>query len=118
MLAAKFRFHGYGALRFLFGHGKTYRFKSLSLRVATNPKRVNSRFAVIVSKKVMKAAPKRNRIRRRLYELLREHWSHIKNNHDVVVTVYDAAVWDMPAEALEAEVVDALHRAELWVETK
>jgi ribonuclease P protein component len=118
MLASKFRFHGYGALRFLFGHGKTYRFKSISLRAAHNPRRTNSRFAVVVSKKVMKAAPNRNRIRRRVYEILRTQWAHIKTNHDVIVTVYDNAVLTMPHEALEAEIIEAMHRAELWTESK
>ena len=114
MLASKFRFHGYAALRFLFGHGKTYRFKSVSLRVAPNPRRTNSRVAVVVSKKVVKASPKRNRIRRRVYEILRTHWDHIKTNHDVVVTIYDVAVLDMPHQTLEAELIDALHRSGLW----
>ena len=118
MLAAKFRFHGYGALRFLFGHGRTYRFKNLSLRVANNPKRENSRIAVVISKKVIKSSPKRNRVRRRVYEALRTHWDHIKTNHDVIITVYEAAVWDMPHEALEAEIVDALHRTDLWRDSK
>ena len=116
MIAAKFRFHGYGALRFLFGHGKTHRFKTMSMRVAPNSRRANTRLAVVVSKKVLKAAPKRNRIRRRLYEVLRTHWAHIRPAHDVLVTVYDPVVLEMPHEDLEKEVIDALHRSGLWVD--
>ncbi|HSE61116.1 MAG TPA: ribonuclease P protein component [Candidatus Saccharimonadales bacterium] len=118
MLAAKYRFHGYGALKYLFGHGKTWRFKSVSLRVAPNPRRANSRIAVVISKKVIKAAPKRNRVRRRVYELLRIHWPHIKPSHDVVLTVYDPGVLDAPHDQLEAEIIDALQRSHLWTETK
>jgi hypothetical protein len=94
MLAAKFRFHGYGALKFLFGHGKTWRFKSMSLRVAPNPRRANTRVAVVISKKVIKPA------------------------HDIVLTVYDPSFWDAPHEQVEGEIVDALQRSRLWTETK
>jgi ribonuclease P protein component len=118
MLAAKFRFHGYGALKFLFGHGKTWRFKSISLRVAPNPRRTNTRVAVVISKKTIKAAPKRNRVRRRVYEVLRTHWNHIKPAHDIVLTVYDPSLWDAPHEQVEAEILEALQRSRLWTETK
>ncbi len=116
MLSSKFRFHGYGALRFLFGHGKTFRFKLLSLRVAPNPRRTHSRVAVVISKKVIKASPKRNRVRRRVYEVLRTHWDHIKGSHDVIITVYDPTVWDMEYAPLEAEIIEALKRAGIWME--
>jgi ribonuclease P protein component len=118
MLAAKFRFHGYGALKFLFGHGKTWRFKSISLRVAPNLRRANTRVAVVISKKVVKSAPKRNRVRRRVYEVLRTHWAHIKPSHDIVLTVYDPNYWEVPHDQLEAEIIDALQRSHLWTETK
>jgi ribonuclease P protein component len=118
MLTAKYRFHGYGSLKFLFGHGKTWRFKSLSLRVVANPRRANSRVAVIISKKVVKAAPKRNRVRRRVYELLRTHWDNVKPSHDIVISVYDPNFGEAPYPEIEAELVDALQRSNLWVDPK
>jgi ribonuclease P protein component len=118
MLAAKYRFHGYGALKFLFGHGKTWRFKSISIRVAPNPRRANTRVAVVISKKVIKSAPKRNRVRRRVYEILRTNWPHIEPAHDIVLTVYDPNLWEAPYAQVEAEIVDALQRSRLWAETK
>lgn len=114
MLAGKFRFHGYGALKYLFGHGKTHRFKSMSIRVAPNSRRIHSRVAVVISKKVIKASPKRNRVRRRVYEILRTNWDHIKQSHDFVLTVYDPRYLDVPHEQLEAEIIEALTRASLW----
>lgn len=118
MLAAKYRFHGYGALKYLFGHGKTWRFKSVSLRVAPNPRRTNTRVAVVISKKVIKAAPKRNRVRRRVYEILRTHWDHIKPAHDIVLTVYDPNLLDAPHDEVEAEIITSLERSHLWNDTK
>lgn len=114
MISGKYRFHGYGALKYLFGHGKTYRFKSVSIRVSHNPRRTHSRLAVVVSKKVLKAAPKRNRVRRRVYEVLRTNWQHVKPSHDILLTVYDPNVYDMEHQQLTNEIIDALQRADLW----
>jgi ribonuclease P protein component len=116
MIASKFRFHGYGSLKYLFGHGKTYRFKSVSLRVAPNDRRVHSRLAVVVSKKVLKAAPKRNRVRRRVFEILRTNWQHIAPSHDILLTVYDPSIIDLSHDQLVAEITEALQRSHLWVD--
>lgn len=117
MIAAKYRFHGYGALKFLFGHGKTYRLKSLSLRVAANSRRTHSRAAVVVSKKVLKAAPKRNQVRRRIYEIVRHNWSHIIPAHDILISVYDPQILKLSHEETAAEVIRALKMARIWRET-
>jgi ribonuclease P protein component len=115
MLAAKYRFHGYGSLKFLFGHGKTYRFKSMSIRVAKNPRREVSRAAVVISKKVIKASPKRNQVRRRVYEVLRMHWEQIVPGHDVLISIYDPNFLDIPHDQLKTELQQALQDAHLLV---
>lgn len=114
MLSSKFRFHGYGSLKFLFGHGKTYRFKSFSMRVARNPRRKHSRAAVVISKKVLKAAPKRNQGRRRIYEVLRIEWPRIAPGHDILVSVYDPHFNEIPYNQLVQEVRHALKTARIW----
>ncbi len=116
MLAKKYRFHGHGALKFLFGHGKTYRFKNMSLRIAKNNRREHSRASVVVSKKVLKAAPKRNQVRRRFYELLRLNWQNIQPGYDILVSIYDRNVLDVGYEQLAQEVQAALHQTNLWVD--
>jgi ribonuclease P protein component len=112
MLASKYRFHGHAALKYVFSHGKTYRFKSMSIRVAENPRRQTSRAAVVISKKVIKASPKRNRVRRRVFEILRLHWDSIKPSRDIVLSVYDAAVLVMPHEELVDEIGHVLRQAQ------
>lgn len=114
MLAGKYRFHGYGALKFLFGHGKTYRFKAVSLRVARNQRREHSRLAVVVSKKVLKAAPKRNQIRRRVYEILRTNWNNIVPGHDILLSVHDPHVLEYDHQRLTGELVRGLKAAHIW----
>lgn len=114
MIAGRYRFHGYGSLKFLYHKGRTFRSRSVSLRVAPNPKRQNSRITVVVSKKVQKAAPRRNRIRRRVYEIVRTNWPHIKQGHDVLISVYDPQAGIMPYADLEKTVLDMLKQARLW----
>ena len=116
MLSAKYRFHGYGALKFLFGHGKTFRFKSVSIRVAQNPRRTVSRVAVVISKKVIKSSPKRNQVRRRIYEVLRVHWDEIAPGHDILLSVYDPNFLEIPHDQLTKELQNALGDARLLVD--
>lgn len=117
MLAAKYRFHGYGALKFLFGHGKTFRFRMVSLRVARNQRREHSRAAVVVSKKVLKAAPKRNQVRRRVYEVLRANWDNITPGNDLLVSVHDPQILELDHAALVKELQASLKTAHVWHES-
>jgi ribonuclease P protein component len=118
MLAQRYRFHGYGSLKFLYHKGELFRSRSVTLRVAANPKRSNTRVAVVVTKKVQKAAPNRNRIRRRVYEVVRTNWDHIKPGHDILVSVYDPQAGVLPYEELEQTIVGVLKQAHVWQESQ
>jgi ribonuclease P protein component len=113
MLHNKYRFHGHGSLRYLYNKGRVERSRALAIRFAANPRRQDSRVAVIVTRKVLKSSPKRNRIRRRLYELLRTNWHRVKPAHDIMITVYDPSFCDIPHQELQATVFDVLARAGL-----
>lgn len=76
------------------------------LRYTPNKFRVHSRFAVIVSKKVLKAAAKRNRVRRRVYEIIRHHSDEFVQGYDYSITVFSPEVMTMPASDLEREVLE------------
>ncbi len=114
MLEQRYRFHGYGSLKFLYHKGETFRSRSISLRVAVNPKRSTTRVAVIVTKKVQKAAPRRNRIRRRVYEVVRQEWDHIKPGYDVLISVYDPQAGIIPYDELQRTIVGVLQQAHVW----
>lgn len=61
------------------------------------------RVAIVVNKKVDKCSPKRNRIRRRLYEIIRLNADNLLTNQDIVVTVFDDRFLDLPyPEAAES----------------
>ena len=55
-----------------------------------------TRMTVVVSKKVTKTAVSRNRIRRRVYEVLRENLDAIPKKQDYIFVVYDKNVGKMP----------------------
>lgn len=101
MVKAENRFHGTNSLNFVYRNGKTVRSKYFAVKFVDNSRRDTYRVAVVVSKKISKSAPVRNRIRRRLYELVRTDVApHIKNT-DIVITVFDEEVANIPANELE-----------------
>lgn len=94
MIAKKFRFHGYGALNFVLTHGQQKRGKVFSVKFVKNPRRKNSRIAVIISKKVFKHAVDRNRARRRVYEIARRSFKTFArdDNFDIAIMIYGREV--------------------------
>lgn len=109
MFARSFRFHGHNSLRFVYQTGKSaYTQHVKMLWVPADRTHV----AVVVSKKVHKSAVVRNRIRRRLYELVRlyaaEQAAPIGN---VVIVVQSEAVATMGPQDLQAEIIGLLQKA-------
>lgn len=113
MLSKMFRFHGYGSLKYVYSKGKTVRSKFLSLKYAKNTRRGESRLAVVVSKKVTKKAPSRNRMRRRVFEAVRQHWAMIEPGNDLVITIFDERVATIPSEELSTYIQELLTQAKL-----
>jgi ribonuclease P protein component len=113
VIAQKFRFHGYGSLKFVYSKGKTVRGRFVSLKFVTNPRRKSPRLSVVVSKKVSKKSPVRNRMRRRIYEVIRLHWPQVDEGIDMVVTVFDERVATMPSAELKELLQDLFAQAKL-----
>ena len=70
--------------------------------------------AVVVSKKVIKSAVKRNRIRRRLYEVIRRELPQLIDQTDLVYIVVSADVLIVPHDELQESVRRTLHAAQLY----
>lgn len=113
MIARKHRFHGYGSLKYVYQHGKSVRGPMSSLKFVPNPKRGSYRLAVVVSKKVNKSAVVRNRIRRRLYEAVRQHEGEINAPFDMVLTVFSEQMASIPAEDMQKAVTQQLKAAKI-----
>lgn len=99
MLAFNYRFHGHGSLRYVYKNGTATRNHLATVKYTLNTHRKTPRFAVVVSKKVHKGAVGRNRIRRRVYEIIRERVDQA-NTYDVVIIISSAEALTMPAGEL------------------
>lgn len=102
MLSFSHRFHGHGSLRYVYKNGQAIRSHLITIKYVKNSHRKHSRFAVVVSKKVHKSAVGRNRIRRRLYEIIRQELPQIKTPHDIVILVFSSEVLTLPKDDLAA----------------
>ena len=111
MISRAHRFHGYNSLRYVYTKGQTVRGPLFAVKSAINPKRKNYRVAVVVSKKVSKSAVRRNRIRRRLYEIIRAFDGNITQPYDIVITVFHDTVAEEPYESLASHMKKQLAAA-------
>ena len=118
MISRKHRFHGHGSLRFVYQHGKTIRGQYGAIKFIANPKRKHYRMAVVVSRKVHKSAVVRNRIRRRIYEIVRREEPHITGAYDMVFTVFSDQIASISAEDLRQRVVSKMEEAGIVVPEK
>ncbi len=108
MLAFKYRFHGHGSLRYVYTHGESVRSRLITIKHSRHPKRKLPRVAVVVSKKVHKSAVGRNRIRRRLYEIIRQELPSFHDNQDLVLIVFSSEVLTTPHDELKKLVTHLL----------
>ncbi|MBI2592209.1 ribonuclease P protein component [Candidatus Saccharibacteria bacterium] len=104
MISRKHRFRGYDSLKHVYKNGTTVRGPLFAVKFVANSKRDTYRLAVVVSRKVQKSAVARNRIRRRLYEIVRQMQEDITGPYDIVITVFHSSVLEEPADSLAHQV--------------
>lgn len=111
MISKLNRFHGRNSLNGVYQKGKAVRGDYISMRYLAT-KRKDYRLAVVVSRKVSKSAVKRNRIRRRIYEIVRLYKKEKSQEWpvDIVVSVFDEKAAKVSAEELREKVVKMLDR--------
>lgn len=113
MLAQAYRFHGHGSLKHVYAKGTVVRGVYGILKHAPNSRRKKWRAAVVVSKKVHKSAVVRNRIRRRVYEILRTTINKDIPPTDIVFIAHTPKIAEIPHEDLHQVIVCQLEKAEL-----
>src|SRR5579862_1327507 len=111
MISRTHRFHGYNALRGVYRHGAVARGPLFAVKALPNPGRKSYRLAVFTSRKVSKSAVTRNRVRRRLYELVRAQADLIAEPHDIVITVFHDSVAQAPVKDLRSQLKKQLKQA-------
>ena len=103
MLSHNHRFHRRNAINAAYKRGRKVK-QGPFTAVISDSNIDHSRFAVVVSKKVDKRAVARNRIRRRVYEVVRKNLNRVESPFDVVISVYDVEVAKMPHDQLKSEI--------------
>lgn len=81
------RFHGHSSLNYVYRNGRAIHSSWFIIKTIINPKRTESRAAVIVSKKILKGAVKRNRVRRQIYEYVSTTLPQLKGVYDIAIIV-------------------------------
>ena len=112
MLAKKHRFYGQGAIRYINRKGTQVRASMFTIKYAPNKRPNGFRVAVVVSKKVTKSAPKRNRIRRRIFEIVRKSATDYVKGSDVVIIVFNDKIAQLPHDELSEAVLEVLSQIE------
>jgi ribonuclease P protein component len=113
MLKRSNRFHGHGAVRRVYRLGKPTRTALASVHVLRSEAVKTSKVAIVVSRKIDKSAVRRNRIRRRLYALVRAELPNLTHPTELVITVYQAEAGIMPADQLETGLKELFRKAKL-----
>lgn len=114
MLTKRNRFHGYGGLRYLYKNAEATRSRLMTVKYIVNPHRKTSRIAVVISKKVHKSAVGRNRMRRRIYEIIRHELPQINGIYDIAVIVTSGEILFISHEELTTTVRELFTQAGLY----
>ncbi len=114
MISTLFRFHGHNSLRYVYGNGKAVRSQLFTIKYVTNSHRKHPRFSVVISKKVIKSAVGRNRVRRRLYEYLRINIPNLSGVYDIVVICTSAELRTLPYTQITEQLDQLFNKANLY----
>ena len=111
MITRVHRFHGYSSLRFVYRNGQTIRGTQAALKYIRNDRQRTWRLAVVVSRKVSKSAVVRNRIRRRIYEIVRLQQDSISLPYDIVVLVFSPQLTELEPDRLTNLILELFVKA-------
>lgn len=111
MIPFKNRFHGHSSLNFVYKNGQAVHGQSVSVRYILNPHRDQSRVAVVVGKKIVKSAVRRNLIRRRLYEYASHRLLALGKVYDIVIIVKSSDSINMSHQEMTQQLDQVFHQA-------
>lgn len=114
MISSLYRFHGHNSLRYVYSNGKAVRSQLFTVKYVPNTHRTRPRFSVVVSKKVIKSAVGRNRIRRRLYEYARVNMHRLNGVYDIVIICTSAELRVLPYAHIAEQLDTLFDKASLY----
>ncbi len=113
MLAKINRFHGHNSLSSVYRKGQSVSLSQISLKYIPIKSDKKYKLAVVVSRKVDKSAVVRNRIRRRLYESIRQKYPKFKQNANIIITVHNRQLATMKTSELDDLIQQLLIKSSL-----
>ncbi len=111
MLAKQYRLQKDKDLKLVFKNGKAFSAGFLFLKLKKNNLQV-SRFGFIVGKRISKKAAIRNKIKRRLREIIRKNLDNIKSEFDIVIWV-KPVIADKNYQEIEQDIKELLKKSRL-----
>lgn len=118
MIPFRNRFHGHNSLRYVYKNGRIVRSHFATIKSSPNKQRSNPRLAVVVSKKVLKSAVLRNRIRRRVYDYIHQQLPRLNQTYDIVIIVSSSELLSLTHDELVAQLEQLFVQSELYKTTK
>ena len=97
------RFHGHSSLNYVYKKGQAVRSHWFIIKTIKNPSRPSSRIAVVISKKVLKGAVKRNRVRRQIYTYISNALPKLNNSYDIAIRVLSGELYRANQKEIFAE---------------
>lgn len=111
MLSRKYKLKKDNDFKKVFKQGKNYQSDFIKIKVLKNDLEF-SRFGLIVGLKISKKATQRNRIKRRLEEIVRLKLKQIKSGFDIVVLV-NQEITEKNYQAIEKTLISLFKKANL-----
>jgi len=113
MIPFKQRFHGHNSIRYVYKNGQAVRSRLITIKTIKNPHRKDSRIAVVISKKILKSAVRRNRIRRRIYEYIRAELPKINGIYDIAIIITSSELLSMSFEDISKQINQLFIQADI-----
>jgi ribonuclease P protein component len=95
-------------VQYLLKKGNYFSNSYLGIKFLTNKVQIN-RFSVIISKKTLASAVDRNKIRRQLYEIIRQNPLDLPNQFDCLIMVKPPLI-QLPSDQIQKILLESLQK--------
>lgn len=109
MLRRKYKLKKEKDFQKVFNEGKSYYSNFIGLKLINNKLDFN-RFAIIISRKVSKKAVERNKIKRRIEEIIRLNFFNFKKSFDVII-ITKKDILSLSYSEIEGNLMDLFKKA-------
>jgi ribonuclease P protein component len=110
------RFHRRNAIKYIYAKGDVFRSRFVTLKVVkkNNDKVEATRAVVVISKKTLKSAVRRNLVRRRIYSILEKEIAKLNAKYDIVFIVSLSEIISLPHDELVSVITGLLEEADMY----